>query len=83
MMKSMAVFALVAGAAVVAFAQASPTAADGYRQSHYSQAKRGYRSPMRYYRNRCAYGDCVCIRQIALATASQVWWDRYQACTGS
>jgi hypothetical protein len=39
------------------------------------------RHPVRYYRA-CGYGDCPCLRSIALATRSQVWWDRYSACTG-
>jgi hypothetical protein len=38
---------------------------------------------VRYYRsNPCGYGDCACIHGYALATGAQVWWDRYQACTG-
>jgi hypothetical protein len=37
--------------------------------------------PIRYYRA-CGYGDCPCLRSIALATRSQAWWDRYDACTG-
>jgi hypothetical protein len=36
---------------------------------------------IRYY-NACPYGDCACLRSRALASGSQVWWDRYQACTG-
>jgi hypothetical protein len=44
---------------------------------------RSYDSGVRYYRsNPCTYGDCACIRRYALSTGSQVWWDRYQACTG-
>jgi hypothetical protein len=44
---------------------------------------RPYRSGVRYYRsNPCGYGDCACIHGYALATGAQVWWDRYQACTG-
>jgi hypothetical protein len=46
-------------------------------------ARRYYRPHIRYYRaNVCGYGDCGCIRSYALATGAQVWWDRYQACTG-
>jgi hypothetical protein len=41
-----------------------------------------YRGPARYYRNPCGYGDCACIRGYAIATGAEVWWDRYQACTG-
>jgi len=44
---------------------------------------RRYRSGVRGYRaNPCSYGDCTCIRSYAVATGAQVWWDRYQACTG-
>ena len=39
------------------------------------------RHPVRYYRT-CGYGDCPCLRSVAIATGSQVWWDRYDACTG-
>ena len=43
-----------------------------------------YSSPrhtVRYYSG-CGYGDCPCLRSIALATRSRLWWDRYSACTG-
>jgi hypothetical protein len=43
-----------------------------------------YSSPrdhIRYYSG-CGYGDCPCLRSIALATRSRLWWDRYSACTG-
>jgi hypothetical protein len=43
-----------------------------------------YSSPrhhIRYYSS-CGYGDCLCLRRIALATQSRLWWDRYSACTG-
>jgi hypothetical protein len=43
-----------------------------------------YSSPrhhIRYYSG-CGYGDCPCLRRIALATRSRVSWDRYDACTG-
>lgn len=43
---------------------------------------RFYRSPTRQYRSPCGYGDCACLRGYALRTKSQVWWDRYNACTG-
>ncbi len=43
---------------------------------------RSYSGRIRYYNNRCGYGDCPCLRRYAEATGSQVWWDRYQACTG-
>lgn len=44
----------------------------------------GFRGPIRYYNssNPCTYGDCQCLRSIALRTGNQVWWDRYQACSG-
>ena len=44
----------------------------------------GFRGPIRYYNssNPCTYGDCQCLRGIALRTGNQVWWDRYQACSG-
>jgi hypothetical protein len=45
-------------------------------------AYRSYPRHIHYYRNACGYGDCTCIRGYALATGAQVWWDRYQACTG-
>ena len=39
---------------------------------------------VRYYRaNPCGYGDCACIRAYAVRTKAQVWWDRYQACSGN
>ena len=34
------------------------------------------------YYNVCGYGDCACLRSRAVASGSQVWWDRYQACAG-
>lgn len=44
----------------------------------------GFRGPIRYYssNNPCTYGDCQCLRGVALRTGNQVWWDRYQACSG-
>jgi hypothetical protein len=42
-----------------------------------------YRSnPGTNYYNVCGYGDCACLRSRAVASGSQVWWDRYQACAG-
>jgi len=42
-----------------------------------------YRSnPGTNYYNVCGYGDCACLRARAVASGSQVWWDRYQACAG-
>lgn len=44
----------------------------------------GFRGPIRYYssNNPCVYGDCQCLRGVALRTGNPVWWDRYQACSG-
>lgn len=44
--------------------------------------RRDYRAAPRGYRAACGYGDCVCLRNLAVSTGSQVWWDRYQACSG-
>jgi hypothetical protein len=56
--------------------------ADGYASHRHFYAKRAYSGRMHYYSSQCRYGDCLCLRQRALATGSQVWWDRYDACTG-
>jgi hypothetical protein len=66
---------------------------DGYQSARYY--KRAYRSTPRYYRggvryynsprayrSACGYGDCVCLRNMAIATGNPVWWDKFQACTG-
>ena len=83
--RAIAIVALIAALA----AYAAPAVADGWRYRqwgghHRPYAKRLYRGDgsIRYYNSRCTYGDCQCLRNIALATGSQVWWDRYQACTG-
>jgi len=62
---------------------------DGYASSrYYRSAPRYYRGGVRYYnsprayRSACGYGDCVCLRNMALATGNPVWWDKFQACTG-
>lgn len=58
-----------------------------YRKSYrsvpraYNGSVRYYNSP-RAYRAACSYGDCVCLRNIAVATGNPVWWDKYQACAG-
>ena len=52
-----------------------------YRSRAYDSGVRYYNSP-RAYRSACGYGDCVCLRNIAIATGNPVWWDKYQACTG-
>jgi len=48
----------------------------------YNGGLRLYSSP-RAYRSACAYGDCACLRSIALRTGNPVWWDKYQACSGN
>ena len=79
------------GAAVLVgsvLAHAAPALADGHRYRQYPDyysSPRPYKSNpgnIRYY-NVCGYGDCVCLRNRAVATGSQVWWDRYQACSGN
>lgn len=85
----------IAGFALVALASAgiSPATAggwhswDGYSAPRYA-TRRAYRSAPRYYnsprayRAACSYGDCACLRGLALSTGNPVWWDKYQACTG-
>lgn len=90
--QSMAALAAIACMAALA-GQASPAnaCARSYecarqrapvRQPRYYRDE-SYRGSVRLYRaNPCAYGDCACIRSYAVATGAQVWWDRYQACTG-
>jgi hypothetical protein len=56
--------------------------ADGYTSHRHVHAMRSYSSRLRYYSNQCGYGDCPCLRRRAIATGSQVSWDRYNACTG-
>jgi hypothetical protein len=83
-------------ATVVAPAIATPAAAGGwhrygydaprtykrsYRSRAYDSGVRYYNSP-RAYRAACGYGDCACLRNIALSTGNPVWWDKYQACAG-
>jgi hypothetical protein len=50
--------------------------------SGYDRGVRYYNSP-RAYRSACGYGDCGCLRAIAERTGSQIWWDKYQACSGN
>ncbi len=73
-------------AMIVAFAAyLAPAMADGrwHRAQPRPYAKNLYRNGgVRYYRNACSYGDCACLRNIAIATGNPVWWDKYQACTG-
>jgi hypothetical protein len=58
-----------------------------YRRA-YRTAPRTYNDNLRYYnsprayRSACGYGDCGCLRAMALRTGDQHWWDKYQACTG-
>jgi hypothetical protein len=82
------VIAVVAAASLLALATSSASARTRYRKPvGYPPffALRFYSSPqhhpVRYYRI-CGYGDCPCLHSIAIATGSQVWWDRYDACTG-
>jgi len=75
----------------------APAMADGYYWHHreraskarpyarqfYRSSPRNYNSgAIRYYNTACPYGDCECLRGVAVRTGSQVWWDRYQACSG-
>jgi len=74
---------------------ASPAAAGGWWHGERQAAPRYYRSTPRYngnlryynspraYRSACPYGDCECLRAIALSTGNPVWWDKVQACTGN
>jgi hypothetical protein len=88
MKKSKVGAALAAIAATVSTLALAVGPASGWthrRSASYPQfyATRFYSSPhpVRYYRV-CGYGDCACLRSVALATGSRVWWDRYDACTG-
>ncbi len=49
--------------------------------SRYDRDVRYYNSP-RAYRNVCGYGDCQCLRSMAVRTGNPIWWDKYQACSG-
>ena len=85
---------IAACAAALAPAIATPAAAGGWYRGgysaprHYRSAPRYYRGATRYYnsprayRSACGYGDCVCLRNMALSTGNPVWWDKYQACAG-
>lgn len=63
-------------------------AAPRYHKRYYRSAPRYYDGGVRYYntprayRAACGYGDCACLRAIAVRTGNPVWWDKYQACTG-
>ena len=86
-MKQLQAIATVAFIAALA-AYAAPAMADGWRHRDWSAHQRTYAKKLyrgggiRYYRNACTYGDCACLRNIAIATGNPVWWDKYQACTG-
>jgi hypothetical protein len=96
MKRSASFGAVIIAACAVALAPtiATPAAAGGwYRDGysaprHYRSAPRYYRGATRYYnsprayRAACSYGDCVCLRNLALSTGNPVWWDKYQACAG-
>ena len=66
------------------------SAAPSYYRSYrsYRIAPRYYNGGLRYYnspsayRSACGYGDCVCLRSMAVRTGNPVWWDKYQACRG-
>ena len=89
--KAIAIAAVIAASA----APFAPAMAGGWHRDGYSSS-RYYRSAPRYYggggiryfnsprayRSACGYGDCVCLRNIAIRTGNPVWWDKYQACTG-
>jgi hypothetical protein len=85
---------IAACAAALAPALVSPAMAGGWHRDGYA-APRSYRSAPRYYdggvryynsprayRSACGYGDCACLRRLAIRTGNPVWWDKYQACTG-
>ncbi len=67
---------------------------DGYaaprapRRRYYRITPRGngdnlrYYSSPRAYRSACSYGDCGCLRTMAVRTGNPHWWDKYQACSG-
>ena len=85
---------IAAFAAALAPVMVSPVMAGGWHRDgyasprYYRSAPRYYRGSVRYYntprayRAACSYGDCACLRNIALATGNPVWWDKYQACAG-
>lgn len=92
---TLAIAATVAALAPVAVAPAEAGgwhrgrtyAAPTYYRS-YRIAPRQYGGGLRYYntpnayRAACGYGDCGCLRAMAVRTGNPVWWDKYQACTG-
>ena len=81
----LAISIILASAASLALTADTASAWTHRRKGYPSfNALRFYSSPqrpVRYYRA-CGYGDCPCLRSIALATRARVWWDRYEACTG-
>ena len=90
---TLAIAATVTALAPVAVA---PAEAGGWHRGRsyapqyrsYRIAPRQYRGGLRYYntpnayRAACGYGDCGCLRAMAVRTGNPVWWDKYQACTG-
>ena len=81
MSRTIAVSFVLALLTALSLSAVTSAQADGVRRHYYSTrpASSGYR----YYKTACVYGDCLCLRGIALATQARVWWDRYQACTGN
>jgi len=71
--------------AAIVCASALVTPADARRCCKRSDAQlyNSSNGGVRQYRaSACGYGDCACLRGYAISTGAQVWWDRYQACTG-
>ncbi|MFA6139342.1 MAG: hypothetical protein WC684_01345 [Hyphomicrobium sp.] len=85
---------IAACAAALVPALVSPAMAGGWHRGGYASPRsyrstpRNYGGGLRYYnsprayRSACGYGDCVCLRAMAIRTGNPVWWDKYQACTG-
>ena len=80
----LAIGAVVSAASLVVLSDASMAWSRArHRYPAWPPTIRLYRSnPGTNYYNVCGYGDCACLRSRAVATGSQVWWDRYQACAG-
>jgi hypothetical protein len=82
----LATVAAVSAASVAALSDASMAWSSARHRHNYPAwppTIRLYRSnPGTNYYNVCGYGDCACLRARAVASGSQVWWDRYQACAG-
>lgn len=85
---SRAVFCIAVAGVCAVFA--APANADGSWHRHrysysFSQPRlyKSYPGSIRYYKSACSYGDCECLRSLAVRTGNPVWWDRYQACSGN